>query len=73
MACASNAKELPSVGTANRPAAHDLLTFGYLLFYGAGEVREGVTEPHYVFLYGLYSANLSCLDVWVVADEVGGE
>src|ERR687898_1227140 len=62
---------LPLVGTTNRIATHDLLPFGYLLFYGAGEVREDVMEPHYVFLYGLYSANLSCLDVWVVADEVG--
>src|SRR5215210_4408386 len=62
---------LPLVGTTNRPAGHNLVAFGYLVFYGAGEVREDVTEPHYVFLYGFYSANLSCLDVWVVADEVG--
>src|SRR5919199_2933252 len=67
MACASNAKELPLVGAANRPAAHNLVTFGYLIFYGAGQVGEGVTEPRYVFLYDLYSANLSCLDIWVVA------
>src|ERR671912_3034058 len=64
---------LPLVGTTNRIATHDLLTFGYLVFYGAAKVREDVMEPHYVFLYGLYSANRSCLDVWVVADEVGVE
>ena len=61
------------MGTPNRIATHDLLAFGYLVFYGAGEVREDVMEPRYVFLYGLYSANRSCLDVWVVADEVGVE
>jgi hypothetical protein len=72
LASSRHAEELlPLVRTTNRVAGHYLVAFGYLLFYGAGEVREGVTEPHYVFLYGLYSANLSCLDVWVVADEVG--
>src|SRR5829696_7364061 len=64
---------LPLVGTPNRIATHDLLAFGYLVFYGAGEVREDAMEPDYVFLYGLYSANRSCLDVRVVADEVGVE
>src|SRR5215211_2192970 len=64
---------LPLVGTPNRIATHNLLAFGYLVFYGAAEVREDVMEPYYVFLYGLYSANRSCLDVWVVADEVGVE
>src|SRR5215212_5214172 len=64
---------LPLVGTPNRIATHDFLAFGYLIFYGAGEVKEDVMEPRYVFLYGLYSANLSCLDVWVVANEVGAE
>src|SRR5918994_7434562 len=37
---------LPLVGTTNRIATHDLLAFGYLVFYGAGEVREDVMEPH---------------------------
>src|SRR5918994_4941342 len=73
LASSRHAEELPLVGTTNSPAGHDLLPFGYLVFYGAGEAREDVTEPHYVFLYSFYSANLSCLDVWVVADEVGVE
>src|SRR5215203_5715873 len=64
---------LPLVGTPNRIATHNLLAFGYLIFYGADEVRENVMEPYYVFLHGLYSANRSCLDVRVVADEVGAE
>src|SRR5215210_5963369 len=64
---------LPLVGTPNQIATHNLLAFGHLVFYGAGEVREDVMEPHYVFPYGLYSANRSCLDVWVVTDELGVE
>src|SRR5215212_2410066 len=74
LATSRHAEELlPLVGTTNRIATHDFLAFGYLVFYGAGEVGEDVMEPHYVVLYGLYSANLSCLDVWIVADEVGVE
>src|SRR5215212_1759631 len=74
LATSRHAEELlPLVGTPNGIATHDLLAFGYLVFYGAGEVREDVMEPHYLFLYGLYSANRSCLDVWIVADEVAVE
>src|ERR687898_865579 len=38
---------LALVRTTNRVAGHYLVAFGYLLFDGAGEVREDVTEPPY--------------------------
>ena len=28
------------MGTTNSPAGHNLLAFGYLVFYGAGEIGE---------------------------------
>src|SRR4051812_2233040 len=62
---------LTLVGATSPPAANHLVSFCYLVFYGAGEVRKSTAEASSELPGALYTIYV----FWhggVVADKVGG-
>jgi hypothetical protein len=59
------------VGGARRPTRHDLVAFGYLLFYGEVQVRERLEEHGGEALDAVYADHVLG-DAGIVEDVVWG-